>query len=114
MFLAVCQGLGLGIAVGLILGVVPPPIVPGWRVAVGAAARAVVAAVAHLSAGDEPLWPTIPVGGLGAGLAALVARAVAAGAARRQGDRLEVNYQAVSGVTAIVVLFAVVIAGVSL
>jgi hypothetical protein len=114
MFLAVCQGLGLAIAVGLILGVVLPPIMPGWGVVVGAAPLGVLAAVAALSAADEALWPAIPVGVLGAGLAALVARSVAAGAARRQGDRLEVNYQAVSGVTAIVVLFAVVIAGVSL
>src|SRR3954471_11199073 len=114
MFLAVCQGLGLAIAVGLILGVVLPPIMPGWGVVVGAAPLGVLAAVAALSAADETLWPALPVGVIGAGLAALVARSVAAGAARRQGDRLEVSYQAVSGVTAIIVLVAVVIAGVSL
>ena len=114
MFLAVCQGLGLAIAVGLILGVVLPPIMPGWGVIVGAAPLGVLAALAALSAADEALWPALPVGLIGAGLAALVARSVAAGAARRQGDRMEVDYQAVSGVTAIVVLAAVVVAGLSL
>jgi hypothetical protein len=114
MFLAVCQGLGLAIAVGLILGVVLPPIMPGWGVIAGAAPLGVLAAVAALSSADEALWPALPVGVIGAGLAALVARSVAAGAARRQGDRLEASYTAVSGVTAIIVLVAVVIAGVSL
>jgi hypothetical protein len=115
MFLAICQGLGLAIAVGLILGVVLPPIMPAWGVIVGAAPLGVLAAGAALSGADEALWPALPVGVLGAGLAAIVSRDVAAGAARRQGDPGSgANAQAPSGVTAIVVLAAVVIAGISL
>jgi hypothetical protein len=114
MFLAVCQGLGLAIAVGLILGVVLPPIMPWWGVVVGAAPLGVLAAIAALNSADEALWPAFPVGIVGAGLAAVVARDVAAGAARRQGDRPDAPYQPVTGITAIFVLAAVVIAGVSL
>jgi hypothetical protein len=115
MFLAICQGLGLAIAAGLILGVVFPPIMPTWGVVVGAAPLGVLAAGAALNGADEALWPALPVGVLGAGLAAVVSRDVAAGAVRRQGDQgTEANVQAPSGVTAIVVLAAVVIAGVSL
>jgi hypothetical protein len=114
MFLAVCQGLGLAIAVGLILGVVLPPIMPWWGVVVGAAPLGVLAAIAAMNSADEAVWPAIPVGVLGAGLAALVARDVAAGAARRQGEGTDAPYQPVTGITAIFVLAAVVIAGVSL
>ena len=115
MFLAICQGLGLAIAAGLILGVVFPPIMPTWGVVVGAAPLGVLAAGAALNGADEALWPALPVGVLGAGLAAIVSRDVAAGAVRRQHDRVsEANVPTPSGVTVIVVLAAVVIAGVSL
>ena len=115
MFLAICQGLGLAIAAGLILGVVLPPIMPTWGVVVGVAPIGVLAAGAALSGADEALWPALPVGILGAGLAAIVSRDVAAGASRRQRDRATAaDGQAPSGVTAIVVLAAVVVAGISL
>jgi hypothetical protein len=115
MFLAICQGLGLAIAVGLILGVVLPPIMPTWGVVVGAAPLGVLAAGAAVSGADEALWPALPVGVLGAGLAAIVSRDVAAGATRRQRDQLTgAQAQAPTGVTAIVVLAAVIVAGVSL
>ena len=115
MFLAICQGLGLAIAAGLILGVVFPPIMPTWGAIAGAAPLGVLAAGAALNGADEALWPALPVGVIGAGLAAIVSRDVAAGAARRQGDRgTGANFQAPSGVTVIVVLAAVVIAGVSI
>jgi hypothetical protein len=115
MLLAICQGLGLAIAVGLIIGVVVPPIMPAWGAVVGAAPLGVLAAGAALNGADEALWPALPVGVVGGGLAAIVARDVASGAARRQQDRLgAANVQASGGVTAIVVLAAVVIAGVSL
>ncbi len=116
MFLAICQGLGLAIAAGLILGVVFPPIMPTWGAIVGAAPLGVLAAGAALNGADEALWPALPVGVIGAGLAAIVSRDVAAGAARRQGDPATgaAAFQAPSGVTAIVVLAAIVIAGVSL
>ena len=115
MFLAVCQGLGLAIAAGLILGVVFPPIMPTWGVVAGAAPIGVLAAGAALNGADESVWPALPVGVIGAGLAAVVSRDVAAGAIRRQGDRLTgAEAQGPSGVTVIVVLAAVVVAAVSL
>ncbi|HEX3293860.1 MAG TPA: hypothetical protein VHR38_09000 [Solirubrobacterales bacterium] len=115
MFLAICQGLGLAIAAGLILGVVFLPIMPTWGVVAGTAPIGVLAAGAALNGADEALWPALPVGILGAGLAGIVSRDVAAGAIRRQRDRVtEAEVQAPSGVTVIVVLAAVAIAGVSL
>jgi hypothetical protein len=115
MFLAICQGLGLAIAAGLILGVVLPPIMPTWGAVVGAAPIGVLAAGAALSGADEALWPALPVGVIGAGLAAIVTRDVAAGAIRRQTDGVtRAEVQAPSGITVIVVLAAVVVAGVSL
>src|SRR5690349_4043269 len=115
MFLAICQGLGLAIAVGLILGVVLPPIMPSWGAIVGAAPLGVIAAGAALNGAHVAVWPALPVGVFGAGLAAVVSRDVAAGAARRQqgglgGEDLQAN----AGVTAIVVLAAVVVAAISL
>src|SRR3954449_13284390 len=116
MLLAICQGLGLAIAVGLIIGVVVPPIMPAWGAVAGAAPLGVLAAGAALNGADEALWPALPVGVIGAGLAAIVARDVAAGAARRQqgGLATDLRSQPASGVTALVVLAAVVVAGVSL
>jgi hypothetical protein len=115
MLLATCQGLGLAIAVGLILGVVLPPIMPSWGAVVGAAPLGVLACGAALNGADEALWPALPVGIIGAGLAAVVARDVAFGAARRQQSRMTgADVQASSGVTAIVVLAAVIVAAVSL
>jgi hypothetical protein len=115
MLLAICQGLGLAIAVGLIIGVVVPPIMPAWGAAVGAAPLGVLAAGAALNAADEALWPALPVGVLGAGMAAIVTRDIVSGAARRQQDRVTpAEAQTPSGVTVIVVMAAVVIAGVSL
>ena len=115
LFLAICQGLGLAIAAGLILGVVFPPIMPTWGVIVGVAPLGVLAAGAALNGADEALWPALPVGVIGAGLAGAVSRDVASGAARRERDRTTgVEVQAPSGVTVIFVLAAVVVAGVSL
>jgi hypothetical protein len=115
MFLAVCQGLGLAIAAGLILGVVFPPVMPAWGAIVGAAPIGVLAAGAALNGADEPLWPALPVGLVGAGLAAVVTREVAAGAIRRQRDQATgADVQAPSGVTVIVVVAAVIVAVVSL
>jgi len=115
MFLAICQGLGLAIAAGLILGVVFPPIMPTWGAVVGASPLGVLAAGAALNGADEALWPALPVGILGAGLAAVVTRDVAAGAIRRQQDSVTgAQVQAPSGITVIVVVAAIVVAGVSL
>src|SRR5262245_41889443 len=115
LLLAICQGLGLAIAAGLILGVVFPPIMPTWGVVVGVAPIGVLACGAALNGADEAVWPALPAGVLGAGLAAIVSRDVAAGAIRRQRDDLTgAQVQAPSGVTVIVVLAAVAVAGLSL
>jgi hypothetical protein len=115
MLLAICQGLGLAIAVGLIIGVVVPPIMPTWGAIAGAAPLGVLAAGAALNGADEALWPALPVGVIGGGLAAIVSRDVASGAARRQGEgTIAANAQVPGGVTAIMVLSAAVVAGVSL
>src|SRR5258707_7813887 len=107
-----CEGLGRAIAVGLILGVVLPPIMPDWGAVAGAAPLGVLAAGAALNGADEALWPALPVGVIGAGLAAVVSRDVAAGAVRRQQGDLGAQAQAQTpgSVTAIVVLAAVVVA----
>jgi hypothetical protein len=115
MFLAICQGLGLAIAAGLILGVVFPPIMPTWGAVVGAAPIGVLAAGAALNGADEAIWPALPVGVIGAGLAAVVSRDVASGAIRRQRDRMTgADVQSPFGVTVIVAVGAVVVAGISL
>jgi hypothetical protein len=115
MFLAICQGLGLAIAAGLILGVVFPPIMPTWGAVVGAAPIGVLAAGAALNGADEALWPALPVGLIGSGIAAAVTRDIAAGAVRRQRDQVTgAEVQAPSGVTVIIVLVAVVVAALSL
>ena len=69
---------------GSIIGAVVPPIMPTWGVLAGAAPLGMLACGAALNGADEALWPALPVGLLGAGLAAMVSRDVAAGAARRQ------------------------------
>jgi hypothetical protein len=113
--LAICQGLGLAIAAGLIIGAVVPPIMPTWGVVAGAAPLGIIACGAALSGEDEALWPALPVGLLGAGLAATVSRDVAAGAARRQrGSPGDAAAQAPIGVTALVVVSAAVVAALSL
>lgn len=112
--LAICQGLGLAIAAGLIIGAVVPPIMPTWGMLAGAAPLGVIACGAALNGEDEALWPALPVGLLGAGLAATVSRDVAAGAARRQRGSADAGAQAPTGVTAIVVVSAVVVAALSL
>jgi hypothetical protein len=115
MFLAICQGLGLAIAAGLILGVVFPPIMPTWGAVAGASPIGVLAAGAALNGADEAVWPALPVGILGAGLAAVVTRDVAAGAIRRQRDQVTgAEVQAPSGITLIVVVAAILVAGISL
>lgn len=115
LLLAICQGLGLAIAAGLILGVVFPPIMPSWGAVVGVAPLGVIACGAALHGADQPVWPALPVGVLGAGVAAAVSRDVASGAVRRQGDELtDVQAQTPGGVTAIVVLAAVLVAALSL
>jgi hypothetical protein len=113
--LAICTGLGLALAAGLVVGVVLPPIMPTWGAVAGAAPLGVLGCAAALSGADEPFWPAIPVGIAGAALAATVSRDVAAGAARRHGEGAEaIAAQPPPGVIALIVLAAVVVALLSL
>jgi hypothetical protein len=113
-FLAICQGLGLALAAGLLVGVALPPIMPSWGVIAGAAPLGVLACIVALNGADEAIWPAFPIGILGAGLAALVTRDIASGAARRQAGTAEVTASAPPGVVAIVVAAAAVLALASL
>ena len=113
--LVLCQALGLAIAVGLILGSVFPAIMPDWGAIVGAAPLVVIAAGAALNGADEAFWPAIPIGVVGAGLAAVVSRDVVSGAARRERDQLSgAEMQPPSALTGIVVVAAVALAALSL
>src|SRR5262245_25879274 len=113
-FSAICQGLGLAIAAGLILGAVFPAVMPTWGVVVGSAPLGIIAAGAALQGADEAVWPAVPIGVIGAGIAALVSADVASGAARRERDRTtDAELEAPSGVTVIMVVCAVIVAAVS-
>jgi hypothetical protein len=113
--LAICSGLGLAIAAGLVVGVVLPPIMPTWGVVAGAAPLGILGAGAALNGADEPFWPAIPVGLAGAALAAIVSRDVAAGATRRAtGAGEDITAQPPSGVVALIVLAGVIVAILSL
>ena len=59
-FMAICTGLGLALAVGLIIGVVVPPIMPAWGAFVAAAPLGVLACIAALNGADEQIWPACP------------------------------------------------------
>ncbi len=114
-FLAICQGLGLALAAGLLVGVVLPPIMPTWGVVAGAAPLAIGGCIAALTGEDEAIWPAIPIGLLAGGLAAVVARDIAAGAARRErGGTDAVDAQVPSAISALFVLAAAVLALLSL
>ena len=115
-FLAICQGLGLALAAGLLIGAVVPPVMPAWGVIAGAAPLGIVACGLALDGEGEPVWPALPVGVIAAGLAAVVATGVVAGASRRvaAGDAQDGHGRAAGGVPAIVVLAALVLALLSL
>lgn len=113
--LAICTGLGLALAAGLVVGAVLPPIMPVWGVIVGAAPLGVIGCVGALNGADEALWPAIPVGVGGAALAAIVSRDVAAGATRRAREGVEeIAAQPPGGVIALIVLAAAIVALLSL
>lgn len=114
-FMAICTGLGLALAAGLIIGVVVPPIMPAWGPFVAAAPLGVLACGAALNGADEEIWPALLIGPAAAGAAALITRDVAGGASRRARASIEdVQAQTPPGVAAIVVLAAAVLAVLSL
>src|SRR5918996_2613831 len=103
-----CQGLGLALASGALLGS------PGLRDAPGTA-LALVAAVAgavlfglSLDAEDHPAWPGFLIGAPAGFLAYVTARDVAAAAQSRAGEG------GAGGVALFVALYAVALAGLSL
>lgn len=110
-FMAICTGLGLALAAGLMIGVVVPPIMPAWGAFVAAAPLGVLACGAALNGADEEIWPALLIGPAAAGGAALITRDVAGGAARRARASIEdVQAQTPAGVAAIVILAAAVVA----
>ena len=116
-FLEICQALGLALAAGLIIGAVVPPVMPAWGAIAGAVPLGIVACALTLDGAGEPVWPALPIGLVGAALAAVVSRDVTSGAARRaQGYATPVRAgeRTPAGVTTIVVLAAVVLAALSL
>jgi hypothetical protein len=114
-FTAICTGLGLALAAGLIIGAIVPPIMPAWGAFVAAAPLGALACGAALNGADEEIWPALLIGPAAAGGAALITRDVVGGAARRARPSLEdVQAQTPAGVVAIVVLAAAVIAVLSL
>jgi hypothetical protein len=118
-FLDICLGIGLALAAGLVIGVILPPVMPTWGVLGGAAPLGVLACAAALGPGDVPMALALVIGALSAGLAALVARDVAAGATRREGEIGTRNFetqleQPSAALTALIVLTAVAIALLSL
>jgi hypothetical protein len=118
-FLDICLGIGLALAAGLVIGVILPPIMPTWGVLLGATPLGVLACAAALGPGDVPVVLALLIGALSAGLAALVARDVGAGAARREGEPGARNFetqleQPSAALTALIVLAAVAVALLSL
>lgn len=109
LLFATCQGLGLAIAIGLVIGTLMPASMPPWAAAVVAVPLGVVACVATLKGADEAIWPALLVGLLGAGPAALVSRDVTLGAARRQ-DVAAAEGGSSAAVSAIVILVAIAVA----
>jgi hypothetical protein len=118
-FLDICLGIGLALAAGLVIGVILPPLMPTWGVLVGAAPLGVLACAAALAPGDVPIVLALLIGALSAGLSALVARDVAAGATRREGELGARSFetqlaQPSAALTALIVLAAVAVALLSL
>jgi hypothetical protein len=110
-FMAICTGLGLALAAGLIIGVVVPPITPAWGAFIAAAPLGVLGCGAALNGADEEIWPALLIGPAAAGGAAVITREVASGAARRARASIEdIRAQTPAGIAAIVVLAAVVVA----
>jgi hypothetical protein len=90
-FLSACEGGGLALAAGCLIGAAGRR---RWVIAAGAALGALVFALA-LSAGDHPVWPGIIAGVVLGALAFAVTSGIAAGAARRAGEGAAVTVSAV-------------------
>ena len=114
-FLAICQGVGLALAAGLLIGAVVPSVMPAWGAVAGAAPVGILLCAAALDGADESAWPAIPLGIAAAGFAAVVARDVVAGAARREaGSADHLEAEGPSWLGGIAMLAAVILAALSL
>ena len=108
LFLAGCQGLGLGLAAGALGGSLGVRDVPGTALALAAGVAGAVLYGASLTPEDHPAWPGWVAGGLVALLSYVVIRDIALGARARAGEG------GAGGVSAFLVLYALALAGLSL
>jgi hypothetical protein len=102
-FLAICQALGIALAVGALAGASGR----GGRAAALVALLAAAAGGLSMSADSQPIAGGIAVGAVGGWLAARAVSALVSGAARRAEG-------AAGGVSFVVALAAVVLAGLSI
>jgi phosphotransferase system glucose/maltose/N-acetylglucosamine-specific IIC component len=106
-FLAICQALGIGLAVGALLGAFGPGGRQMTLIALVAAALGAASGAYSMSQDDESVVGGIVAGAIGGWLAAKVVSAVVSGALRRtQGGA--------SGLVSLVVLAALVLIGLAI
>ncbi len=108
LFLAGCQGLGLAIAVGALIGAPGIKGSTGLGLMVAAAVAGAVLYGGSLTPEDHPAWPGWLVGAPVAALANVAARDISAGAQTRAGDG------GAGGIAFFIAVFAVVLAALSL
>jgi len=106
LFLATCQGIGLSLAAGTFAGASGRRGVVGFLLAAAAAIGGGILFGASLSTADHPAWPGWPVGAVIAVITFGVVNGVVAGAQAR--------HEGASSIGIIVVLGALVLAGLSL
>ena len=103
-----CQGLGLALAAGALLGAPGLRDTPGTALALIAAVAGAVLFGVSLTAEDHPAWPGFLIGAPAALLAYVTARDVAAAAQSRAGEG------GAGGIALFVALYALALAGLSL
>jgi hypothetical protein len=103
-----CQGLGLALAAGALLGAFGIRGSAGIVLAVLAAGAGAALFGASLSAEDHPAWPGWVMGALAGEFAFMTARDVAAAAQSRAGEG------GAGGIALFIALFAIALAGLSL
>lgn len=106
-FLALCQAFGVALAIGTLLGAFGAREGMALPLAVFAAALGAALAALSMSADDEPLAGAIVVGAVGGWLGTMVVSGIVAGATTRAEG-------GAAGLAAIVVLAALVLAGLSI
>ncbi|MEK6278063.1 MAG: hypothetical protein AABM29_08630 [Actinomycetota bacterium] len=82
-FLAICQALGIGLAIGALAGAVGPEGGAAAILELAAAAAGGAAAALSMSAEEQSVFGGIAVGAVGGYLAAMVLSSLVAGAGRR-------------------------------